>query len=240
MTEVGKTGRWRNAAGELTLIVVGVLVALWIEGCRQERVDRANERAYLERLESDLVQDVERIEGLVAHSRQTDESARLVLAFLDSDRIEGDADLVSTLNRAGFINFFRQNRSTYDDLLSTGNLRLLQNKALVRELGDYYRSTDFLEHFDDQKKRAVWFDYRPRLAPYLPPTGFADLGESARQVANEVDWLGLRQDPDLPGSIGGVLGTTAVERRMLGQVRASADAVLQLIVDELGSPIHDD
>ena len=227
--------RWRAAAGELTLIVVGVLVALWIEGCRQERADRANETAYLERLASDVAQDVERIDGLTAHSKATDENARRVLEFLGSDRTTGDADLVRSLNRAGFINFFRQNRSTYDDLLSTGNLRLLQNKTLVRQLGDYYRSTDFLQHFDDQKKRAVWFDYRLRLTPYLPPALFSDMTrESADQAAERVDWIGLKADAELPPSIGGVLGTTSVERRMLGQVREDAELLLRAIGSELG------
>jgi hypothetical protein len=45
-----KTRRWRSAAGELALVVVGVLIALAVDSWRGDRNDRERERAYLRQL----------------------------------------------------------------------------------------------------------------------------------------------------------------------------------------------
>ncbi|MDX1504060.1 MAG: hypothetical protein R3325_17000 [Thermoanaerobaculia bacterium] len=220
---------WRRAVGEFLLIVAGILVALWIEDWRQARIDRATEIEYLSRLTIDVDQDLIDLENQIAHTPMREEQALAVLDFLDSERA-ADRSVLQAFNQAGWIAFFRFNRSTMDDLLSTGNLSLLGDKSLVRQLNNYYRSGDFLREFDDAKKLWIWEGYRRSLDHHIPSRLFTlDPDEEERLAA--VGWDALRGDRDVRAGLEHVMTVAAVERRHLERVREAAN--------ELGSAVAD-
>lgn len=221
------TRTWKRGAGELVLIIVGVLVALWIEEWRQARIDGATEIQYLERLVADLEEDVRDLGNQIKHTEWRERNALNALAFLDGTG-PGDRATLEAFNIAGFIGFFRHNRATMDDLLSTGSLALLSNKDLVRDLNNYYRSTDFLYEFDDVKKVWVWEGFRGDLDAHIPSIVMADLGrrlEGDDADTSEIDWEGLRSDPIIRNGLGRILGIARVERRNL---RRALDAAREL------------
>ena len=231
---------WRRPLGELALIVTGVLLALWIEEWRQARIDRATEIEYLSRLTIDLDEDIADLENQIAHTRMRDENALAALAFLDSDRVVGDRSLVRALNRAGFISFFRYNRSTIDDLLSTGSLSLLRDKQLVRQLNNYYRAADFLSEFDDEKKRSIWGGYRVALSRHIPGRLLAEMAaDSDATDLSTVSWEALRADSEVRSGLGQTLAIAAVERRGLEQLLEAAGALQATVGAELSARSRD-
>ena len=235
MNRSGDTRSWKRAAGELVLIIVGVLVALWIEDWRQARLDRATEIEYLGRMASDVEEDIRDLGNQIQHTEWREGKALDALEFLDGAQ-PGTAATLEAFNIAGFISFFRHNRSTMDDLLSTGRLALLSNKSLVRDINNYYRSTDFLYEFDDVKKNWIWGGYRRDLDAYIPSIVMADLGrrlEAGDVNIDGIDWAGLRQDPIVRTGLGRVLGIARVERRNLQRALEAARVLRQAIEQEL-------
>jgi hypothetical protein len=226
---------WQRLFGELAIIVVGVLLALWIEDWRQTRIDRQSEADYLDRLVIDIAADIERIDGLIRHTEMRDDNARVALAFLDSDAQTGDWTLVEALSRAGYLAFFQHHRATMDDLLSTGGLALLLDKQLLREVTGYYRASDFLIQFDQQKHEWIWIRYRDTLNRHVPHLVVAEVESTARRGdatpdLSRVDWQGLRDDPNMRAGLESVISTAALERRMLRRLQARAKAVLAALV----------
>jgi hypothetical protein len=123
-----------DSARELVVIVPGVLIALWIGDLWQERIDRKAEAVYLERLRAVMEADLDEVSRVVRHGDRRVEHARRALAFLDAPAAPLDAATIGHFSRAGFITFFAHARSTWDDLLGTGNLVLLRDAGLRRNL----------------------------------------------------------------------------------------------------------
>lgn len=73
----------RRASGEFNIIVVGVLVAFWVDGWREYRLDRQVEREYLERLLVDLNEGRDDlVESGLEHLRGAEQNMRRVSDFL--------------------------------------------------------------------------------------------------------------------------------------------------------------
>ena len=64
-----------TAVVELVAVVVGILVALWVNNWNQLRIRRQHEAAYLESLRADLHADVESLKQGIAFADGTAEAA---------------------------------------------------------------------------------------------------------------------------------------------------------------------
>jgi hypothetical protein len=136
---------WRYAAGEISIIVIGVLLAISLDNCNDGRIARRTEREYLARLTADLRADTATF-GFVDRALKRKTAS---LAYADSV-ISRTAELHDTL---GFLqaivsgaNFAwnqpRVQTTTFEELQSTGNLRLLRNEDLRTKVVRYYTSAE--------------------------------------------------------------------------------------------------
>jgi hypothetical protein len=181
----------------------------------------------------DVDEDIADLENQIAHTRMREKNALAALEFMDSDRTVGDESVLEAFNRAGFLSFFRHNRATMDDLLSTGNLSLLTDKELVRQVNNYYRATHFLAELDDLKKHWIWRGYRGSLHRHLPSRLFADLASGREpSTLGTVNWDSLRSDWNVRNGLGRVLGTAALERRDTERVLQRAKSLRRTLAGE--------
>lgn len=131
---------WRYAFGELVLIVLGILIAFWINDYGKAREDRKLEKQYLQALDAELQGDTTFYASTFQKNADRIEAAYRVIAILEKqtpfpqDTFAFFKDILATMamdegNR--FANVWRE-------LQTTGNLRLLQNRKLVDALFDYY------------------------------------------------------------------------------------------------------
>ena len=131
--------KWVSFLVELVLIVSGILIALYIDGRVQDRQDRDREAAYLELLRDDLAL----IETEIAEFVEFENS---ILAtgkeFLDAiSTVDPPADhrpLNGMLGELSVRRTFSVVSTAYTDLTSTGNVRLIRNADLRRELVRYF------------------------------------------------------------------------------------------------------
>ena len=135
----------RYAAGEIAIIVVGILLAITLDSCNDNRNARRLERQYLRQLVDDLRTDTTTF-GLVDSVLTR---KRTSLAFADSiitrhvalrDTLRFLQAVVSGANFAW--NQPRVRTTTFDELQTTGNLRLLREPELRAQIIRYYTSAE--------------------------------------------------------------------------------------------------
>ena len=159
--------RVSRALAELLIIVTGVLVALWVEDWREGRADRALEQEYVERLIEDVAGDSAFFDELQRHVDRTNQAADLLLGVVRGARtdVSEPAKFVAALEESRSIQNSPWATGTYDELLATGNMRVLRNRDLKSSLNLYFLS---LEGLYTWVERRVDRTYRDRTAALLP------------------------------------------------------------------------
>ena len=187
---------WQYAMGEISIIVVGILIALGLDNCNTSRVAAHLERDYLTRLAADLRRDT----AMFAFTDSLLDGKEQALAAVDSV-LSGELPLRDTVaflqavarsSNLGW-NQPRVRPITFQDLLSTGNLRLISDLELRSGIVEYYRSAE--GSYDRIRSRVPGYAQRTyELVPredefqYAGPLSGAEL---ARLTANALD-PGLR------------------------------------------------
>ncbi len=132
-------GSWQLAVGELAIVALGVLVALWADQAIQTHQEAKLAISYLERLQTDVRADIDAVRFSSDQARNRLEIIRQVEAWLHDPSASPDPDsLVLNVHYAGVTFFPTISRFTIEELKSTGDLRLLKNKELKRQIADYY------------------------------------------------------------------------------------------------------
>jgi len=132
-----------QAAAELSVIVVGILLALGIDGWVEARDEAGLEVHYLALLVRDLDATEESLDRFIAVNERTRaagvEGYRML--HLPVDRIDGDR-LSATLEAAGTRLTPRLPRAAYTELLSSGSLRLIRDRTLRDDVVRFYEEAD--------------------------------------------------------------------------------------------------
>lgn len=130
---------WRLAIGELVIVALGVLIALWADQAIQARQEAALAISYLERLQTDVRADISALRFSSEQARNRLAIIRRVEAWLQDPDAAPDPDaLVMNAHYAGITFFPTISKFTIEELKSTGDLRLLKNQELKRQIANYY------------------------------------------------------------------------------------------------------
>jgi hypothetical protein len=124
----------------MVVVVVGLMLALQLDGWVEKRGERQKEAEYVQRLISDMEMDVAAIQIAIDIA-----SMRLRLAdfLMEVSRepavaITRPAEFVGAVNQAAYTYTPSLAAHTFEDLRSTGNMRLLLDQDLKNALYDYY------------------------------------------------------------------------------------------------------
>jgi hypothetical protein len=123
--------------GEFSLIVIGVLVALTVETALDERQNEQLRDEYYSRVHADLIADKTAIESRIIFFRVVEQFNQDTLDWLESD-VAVSQDVLLAAFYAAEVWPFVPNLSTYQDLQSTGNIRLMDNIDFRTSLAAYY------------------------------------------------------------------------------------------------------
>jgi len=127
--------------GEFVLIVVGVFVALMLETMMSERNDGELRAEYLARIEFDMIADKQAIEYRIEFFTAVQQFSQEVIDWMQSDAPVDQSVLLAAFYAAEVWPFIPR-LSTYQDLRSTGNFRLIDNIDLRSSLFNYYNKVD--------------------------------------------------------------------------------------------------
>lgn len=241
----GRSPKWLASLRDLLLIVAGVLIALAVDQAVQAMGERRREAQYFAALEQEIEADLAALRGpLLAGLDQREEAAKLVIAGLNGAPLE-PSRLVAALDRAGHVAFFAPRRTTFDDLVSTGNLRLIRDPEVRAALIAYYDVTE-LNAANDLVRQEIWYGYRPTLDDVLDPLVLAEVtfieGDETRNTIDEfaatipaelaasgLNLPALRASPRFRAGVGSALEYTHVQRRQHNVRIARAESILATV-----------
>jgi hypothetical protein len=122
------------AIGEIILVVIGILIALQINNFNEQRKDRGKEQVILKQLKEDYQTNLVQLKQKMEMRNEIVSSALEILKAIDyPDKIVRDT-LIKNIARV-------DNEPTFDpiknDLISSGSIRLINNKKLKRLLSNW-------------------------------------------------------------------------------------------------------
>jgi hypothetical protein len=131
---------WLRVLAEGVIIVGSILLAFGIDAGWDARQERELERSYIARIAADLRATQAGIDDNAVHYSRLLAHAGAALPILEGGATIPDDTLgfLSSVLQATRITSPIVARSAYDDLISTGNLRLIRSDTLRHELSRFY------------------------------------------------------------------------------------------------------
>jgi hypothetical protein len=122
------------ALGEILLVVIGILIALQVNNWNEERKERRVEKKYFHNLKNDLYTDMEKLEYMIGISQDKVDAAKRVKRKADRDSIGSLYDFSKDLMDIIFVDEFRPDQNTYEEMKSAGNFSSMKNDSLKLKL----------------------------------------------------------------------------------------------------------
>ncbi len=147
LMEQNKTSKYiKYAIGEIFLVVIGILIALQINNWNEYRKDRILEKEYLTRIKSDIEFDQVLLkQSTLDRYKRKVECLEKGKAYYQGNYIIKDT--LQFLNDIGYGGVFGNvnwslNINTYNELISTGNLRNIKSDSLRNDITNYYETSN--------------------------------------------------------------------------------------------------
>ena len=239
--QVGSVRRWGRLVAEGLLIVFSILLAFGIEAWWSQRGERQAEAEALQGLRDDFVETHRRLASAMSeHVAVRDASVRL-LAMTAPDASQTVSDLVMDTLVMALIAGPKvlPVTATYDALIASGRIEILENSTLRRELARWSTAVVDLR----EEERDAFRQMDQRLLPYLwdyVPVVSLDVNVHPRYEG--VDLSQSRFSRRYRDLLRSMRFENAVEERMNSSIRVierlteaerAAERVLNLVESEL-------
>ena len=158
---------WTAVGIDFVIVVVGVFLGFQVTSWNESRKDLAREAVYLRGIAEDLRGDIAEMDEII-HVAEARKSALGVLlgradgwrppASFPSSRMRIDIEEAAPFDPDGpgtigielfILSTLDGNRFAYQTLINADGIGVLQDKALVRQIQDYYAQVDKVLHFEE-------------------------------------------------------------------------------------------
>ena len=159
-----KRQHWTGVAIELVIVVLGVFIGMQVSNWNAERETSQRAAVFSARLTEDLREEDWGYVLLVSYSRQALANANLAVNALDgSAPLDDEALLISAYRATQYKQKLRR-RGTYDELISTGTIGLIRDRALRETAVRLYNSPTI----DNTTREGMQSRYREAFRMSLP------------------------------------------------------------------------
>lgn len=145
---------WRQLLTELVIVAVGVGVALAVDNWNERRKEHITEHEYLQGITADLQASAQSLESTRNAAIENRAALEQLIAIANGSSPPPDRELAVSLVRATYLDLPRLTTITFEELVSTGSLRILRNSQFKRALAES------LEVFRHQSQ---WYDNYRRI-----------------------------------------------------------------------------
>ncbi len=164
---------WAAIFIEFVLLVLGVFLGIQVANWNEDRLTRAKAEIYTAQLKADVRQDSWRYQFLVEYHRDVRTAAEAAVAALEGTAAPSSEEFLINAYRA---TQYRQNasrRSTYDELVSTGNIGLILDRDLRQNVVQVYNLTTI----DNLVRESLDSRYREHFRMSVPTKVQRALGQ---------------------------------------------------------------
>ncbi|GAB5399767.1 MAG: hypothetical protein Aureis2KO_13520 [Aureisphaera sp.] len=152
------------AFGEIVLVVIGILIAVQINGCNEDRKNRSKEKALLIELHKESLENLKQFERNKTAYLESLKSCSVVLANVGNIDERASLDSIMAFGPGMFRGItFDPSNGVVESLISTGEIQLIQNDSLRNYIITW---KDVLKDFQEEEhnSRSLW---KGQIEPYL-------------------------------------------------------------------------
>jgi len=142
----------RHHIVELVVVFVGVALAFAVENLREDLNERAVGEQYLAGFRADLLADLELINAQQESRRDQLKKSMVVLEFFEG-RPTNPQQFFEAYYSAIYNRYTVPNRNTMNEILSSGNLRLIRNADVRSRLLDLYVTYSRIARIEEHMAR---------------------------------------------------------------------------------------
>lgn len=132
LLEKNKTGRYlKYAAGEIILVMIGILLALQVSNWNNNRIERKKEANYLENINKEFRLNRSQLDTITFYHSKVFDNATKILNLIPIDIQTFDRDSLSFYISETFNNWtFNPQQSTINSLTNTSSFEIISNREL--------------------------------------------------------------------------------------------------------------
>ena len=156
------------AIGEIILVVIGILIALQINNWNEISKNKSTEKEYLTELLEDFEINLQKsnsnissIESNLPRLMGLLKQSALEEPTISVDSLNKDCALLSTM--PAYISTDR----TYNNLIGSGDFKLISNPALKSNIADYYKNVDLINLVQATHEMDLVNTFQPYIIDYL-------------------------------------------------------------------------
>lgn len=187
---------WTAIGLDFLIVVIGVFVGMQVSNWNADAADRRRGAEYVERLSQDLGRDLGMRRGEVAYYGAVLASVQRTNELLGDAGSDPEA-LVVNAYRASEITYWPQTRSTWDEIVSSGDVGLLPRAAVDDGISAYFAIDNSRFTYDIMQQS----DYRAHVRQIIPMqvqaalrAGCSDVRNEARQIIGFMEQCALEVD----------------------------------------------
>jgi len=219
---------WRTALGELIIVIVGVLIALSVDSWWEGRANRLEEAEHLVALRAEAEQNLAQLYVKIAGVERFTESTRTLIRILEGHQKAPSPDALVELTWSSFsFQEYVPQFTAYDNLLSTGSVRLLSDEKLKIELARFKATAEGLNQLDWQQDQ--WNEIiQPWVIENLQLDWLPESYRREHQVPDPrvlTDWEVVLNDPEFKGIVVSRLIAFADFKLGLNRILPAAEAL---------------
>jgi len=231
---------WTTVFIELVVVVAGLLLGLELNNWSNDLRDRRLVEVYYEELILDLATDVAiGKKGVQTADRNIARGNLIYRAATTVGGLDGvaDEDLVLALVTAGYTERPLVTRRTYDELISIGGLRLIEDTEIKRALSTYYTRSEYARQWDALIQHEQ-MRYRDAIRGVLTPDQMRWVRESLGGLTRpppDFDrtqfFQSVTERPEIIDSVASIAAEQARLRRNSLMVSKYASELIELLSD---------
>lgn len=130
------------AIGEIALVMIGILLALQVNNWNEHRKSKIEERDILQRLQLDLIDDIKTLQYQLDFKKDMIESYKICLDILSEEKFATKEEFMNHFSSILQVGAVKLNMTTFNNLQTTGQIRLIKSNELADNIVNYY-NTDF-------------------------------------------------------------------------------------------------
>jgi hypothetical protein len=176
------------AIGEITLVMIGILLAFQVNNWNENRKAQLEEKNILQRLRLDLIDDMKTLEYQLEWKKNMIEGYKICLDMLSDEMHGTKEEFMTHFSSILQVGAVKLNMTTFSNLQTTGQIRLIKSNELADNIVNYY-NTDYTLW------QSALQDYTRNItAPYLlqfdyiPQLGIIDM------QGNQIEMTGQPKD----------------------------------------------
>ena len=132
----------RYAIGEIVLVVIGILIALYINNWNERRQSERQLDLLLVSLKEDLELDLKYLDSLDNTYDQWYMKSEYVVDTILAGNVIKPTNVAQYSVGKGSMNYLAINRSTYNELLNDDKLYVITNQELKKSINDYFQHAE--------------------------------------------------------------------------------------------------